>query len=103
MPQHAAIQGDAALADTVRITCVLQADRPGAHERITHVGGPRWRFTQEDAIDHIESGRLQFFVTVGDDAAWLEVAIKDGAKYLKTEHDFDAPDTLLALPACAMD
>ena len=35
---------------------------------------------------------------VGDDAAWLEVAIKDGAKYLKTEHDFDAPDTLLVTP-----
>jgi len=89
-----------------RIRCVKKSDRPNPHERITHIGGrnedgSEWRLTQEKAIEGIEAGQWQFYVTSG----WQEVNVivatsRYGNKYLKTVADGEQPNNLLSLPEC---
>jgi Protein of unknown function (DUF3892) len=90
-----------------RVDCVNKTDRYNPHERISNVGGPnpngsRWRLTQPDAIDGIESGRWSFWVE-RPPAQHVEVVVaisQYGHKYLKTTADGEQPDNLLALPEC---
>ncbi len=75
------------------------------HERITHIGGindqgQRWRLTQAEAIQGIESGKWQFHVRVGMRDVRVIVAVSAGNKYIKTEADGYQPDNLLSLPEC---
>ncbi len=88
-----------------QIMCINKRDRDNAWERITHVGGvaggQRWKQTQEQTIQEIESGAFRFFVSVKGDSVPVEVATsRFGNKYIKTTSDGDLPNNLLSLPEC---
>ncbi|HEX5759534.1 MAG TPA: DUF3892 domain-containing protein [Thermoanaerobaculia bacterium] len=89
----------------IRVECVNKANRYDPHERIWNIGGrnsdgTRWKLSQEDAIAGIESGKWDFYVSVGGDTVSVIVATRLGRKYLKTVADGDQPNNLLSLPEC---
>jgi hypothetical protein len=90
-----------------QVLCVNKSNRMTPHERITHIGGinevgQRWRITQEEAIQGIESNKWQFHVRAGNRDVKVIVAVSQyGNKYLKTEADGYQADNLLRLPECA--
>lgn len=92
------------MAQTAQIQCINKTNRYSAHDRISHVGGAnptRWKLTQEQAIQAIEAGAWQFYVSVNGNSAWVIVAISAaGNKYLKTQNDGEQPNNLLSLPEC---
>lgn len=95
------------MSQPYQIQCITKSDRQNPHERITHVGGvhggTRWKITQQDAIDGIESGKWKFFVNPGNDPVWVIVAVSRwGNKYLKTQNDGDQPNNLLSLASCPL-
>jgi hypothetical protein len=90
---------------TCQIKCINKLDRPNPHERITHVGGytdKRWKITQQEAIDFIESKEWEFWVQPpGERSVWVVVAVsKYGHKYLRTTSDGEDQNNLLSLPEC---
>ncbi|MGN6268410.1 MAG: DUF3892 domain-containing protein [Sphingomonas sp.] len=93
------------MAQTAEIQCVNKTDRYSAHDRISNVGGSfpaRWKLTQEQAIQAIETGAWQFYVSVNGNSVWVVVAISAaGNKYLKTQNDGEQPNNLLSLPECS--
>jgi hypothetical protein len=89
-----------------QILCIKKSDRMDPHERITHIGGindqgQRWRTTQQEAIQGIESGKWQFHVRISSRDVPVVVAVSQyGNKYIKTEADGYEPNNLLSLPEC---
>ena len=89
-----------------QIRCINKSDRYNTHERIKSVGGvngdgTRWKLSQEEAIQGIDSGKWAFFVVVGGKEVNVIVAVsRYGHKYLKTEADGEEPNNLLSLPEC---
>jgi hypothetical protein len=86
------------------ITFVQKAYSYDPHERIDSVGGlnadkTRWQLSQAAAIEAIESGTSEFFVTTSERSTKVVVVAYAGQKYLKTEQDAKTPDPLLALPS----
>ncbi len=92
------------MASAHRVQCINKTHRTNPHERISHIGGidggTRWKLTQPDAIDGIESGKWSFYVMEGGRTVDVIVATHNGHKYLKTENDGVHPDNLLSLPEC---
>ncbi len=93
------------MAQDVQISCINKTDRQNRWERISHVGGlntdrTRWRLTEVDAINGIETGKYRFYTHVDGKSAWVVVATYNGRKYLKTEADTTTKDNLLSLPEC---
>lgn len=94
------------MADNHEVKCINKSDRYNAHERILNIGGvnadgTRWRLSQPDAIDGIESGKWSFYVARSGNAVRVVVAKSPyGNKYLKTEADGEQPNNLLSLPEC---
>lgn len=92
------------MAETYQVSCINKRDRPSPHERISRIGGvvdgKQWTLSESDAIDGIETGKWQFFVSVQGRSVWVVVATHLGRKYLKTEPDGVAPNNLLSLPEC---
>ena len=87
-----------------QVTC---REKHSQYERIVSIGcaevgtGLHKRFTEDEAINRIDSHADQFYVErpVGH-RVWVVVAEHEGRKYLKTEADGEKPNNLLALPEC---
>ena len=94
------------IGETRQIRCVCRDYRYNPIDRITHIGGvhldgKRWKLTQQEAIQGIESGRYRLYVNFAGERNWLVVAFSMfGNLYLKTENDKDEPHSLLILPEC---
>jgi hypothetical protein len=94
------------MASRHQVSCINKTDRMNPHERIKAIGGAnadgtRWRLSEDDAIQGIEQGRWQFYVSRGGYTVDLIVAVSAaGHKYLKTVPDGVQPDNLLSLPEC---
>jgi hypothetical protein len=94
------------MASSHEVLCINRSDRLNPHERILSIGGrnndgTRWKLSQSEAIQGIETGKWAFFVQRGGHIVNVIVSVsRFGYKYLKTEADGDHPDNLLALPEC---
>jgi hypothetical protein len=91
---------------SIQILCINKSDRYDAHERIKNIGGvnpdgKRWRLTQQEAVQGIETNKYSFYVSVQGRPVRVIVAVsRYGNKYIKTEADGEQPNNLLSLPEC---
>lgn len=84
-----------------QVTCInKRGSHYDPHERISHIGGVRWKLTENEAIKSIEDNQDQFYVTVNGRSVDIIIAQRSGRKYLKTTADGYSPDNLLSLPEC---
>lgn len=90
----------------LQITCINKPDRMNPHESISYVtcktlDGWRRKLTLQEAINQIESGEAEFYVSEADKTAKVVIGVSaNGHKYLKTVADGAQPDNLLSLPEC---
>lgn len=95
------------MASRHEIKCINKTDRYNPHERIKAIGGQNsdgtpWKVSQEEAVQGIESGKWNFYVSVKGSIVNVIVAVsRFGNKYLKTEADGEQPNNLLSLYECS--
>ena len=91
------------MATRRQIGCINKSDRSNPHTSIQNIGGiengTRWKISEAQAIQNIESGLYSYFVNRGGEVNVI-VATRNGKKYLKTVSDGETPDNLLSLPEC---
>ena len=86
-----------------RVYCT---DKLEKHEHILSLGcygsgNAFHKFSEEEVIRHIESGEDTFYAERPDGhVAEIEVAERQGVKYLKTKPDGERPNNLDWLPDC---
>jgi len=91
---------------TAQIRCINKSERYNPHERIKAIGGinsdgNRWRLSQDEAIEGIEIGKYNFFVSINGRRVDVAIATsRYGNKYLKTRADQGTENNLLSLPEC---
>ncbi len=91
-----------------QVNCINKTDRPNPWDCIRTIGGVnsaggRWRLTQQEAIDAIETNAYgEFFVErpQGDRVKIIVAVSRYNNKYIKTDADGDQPNNLLSLPEC---
>lgn len=94
------------MAQRIEVLCINKSNRSNPHERITHIGGrnadgSRWKLTEQDAINGIETGKWVFYVNkAGKVVDVIITRSSQGNKYLKTVTDGVIPNNLLSLPEC---
>ena len=94
------------MANPIRVMCINKSDRFNPYERILNLGGvnpdgARWKISQQQAIDYIETNKFSFYVVVNSLRTNVIVAKSQyGHKYLKTEADSEGVNNLLSLPEC---
>jgi hypothetical protein len=90
------------MTQTLQVTCISKIHPDAAQARIGYIGGSSWRFTEAQAINFIEGGMFEFFISVAGRAVRLVVARRAGQKYLQAAEDGAVPDALLCLPECRL-
>lgn len=80
------------------ISCIVP-DSSDPDSRIDAVGGPGWTKDEDVVIAEIEGG-AEYYVKVDGRKVDVEVAERDGRKFLKTAADGYSPNNLLSLPTC---
>jgi|HubBroStandDraft_1064217.scaffolds.fasta_scaffold00206_30 hypothetical protein len=80
----------------MRVTRIKKATYPHEH---TEVGGLGWSQTEDSAIDYIERGIYQYYVTLEGLAVELQIAMNGTRKYLTTRLGHGLPEgRLLSIP-----
>ena len=93
-------------ANYAEIKCINKTPRDDPWDRIQNVGGInpngiRWKQSQQQTIQEIESGSWGFYVMQSSRRVDVIVATsRFGNKYIKTVADGDQPNNLLSLPEC---
>jgi hypothetical protein len=83
------------------VTCITKTEHASPYQRISHIGGNGWRFTQEQAIQGILNEQYLFYILKGEKAVELTIGLYEDIVYLKTAADGAHPNHLLRLPECA--
>lgn len=89
-----------AIMPDVQVMCINEQPRNNPHEGITHLGGPKWKWTRQQVIDSINAKTNTFFTMVGGRRANIAVVNGPNGPYLRTHADGVWNDNLLALPEC---
>jgi hypothetical protein len=87
---------------SLHVTCINKhPTHQDRHHRIQAIGGAWGRHSEDEAIQHIDSGANTYYTT-GDGltAKVLVVKHSGGKRYLKTDSDTTTRDNLLSLPEC---
>jgi hypothetical protein len=82
------------------VTCITKTEHSSPYQRISHIGGHGWKFTQEQAIQGILNEQYIFYVLRGNKCIELTVGLYEDIIYLKTSADGAHPNHLLRLPEC---
>ncbi len=86
----------------LRVTCVSRGGGIKRHDAITHLGGPGWRWTQEQVMWAIKTKEHTFHTFEGNKRAEVAVVVVPGGEYLRTHADGEWRDDLLELPDCSV-
>ena len=84
----------------MQVTCINKQPRDNPYEGITHLGGPKWRWTRQQVIDSINSRTNTFFTLVGGKRADIGVVEGPSGPYVRTYADGYYNDNLLSLTEC---
>jgi hypothetical protein len=86
----------------VEVTCVNRKPGTNAHDCITHLAGPSWRWTRQQVLSSIEAGTNTFYTL--EHGRRADVAIVSGANgpCLRARTSGRWTDDLLALPECRL-
>jgi hypothetical protein len=82
------------------ILCINKTKNTGYWERISHIGGPGWRYSEEQAIEFIHADVFDFFIMKDGYELAILIGEREGKEYLKTEKDYFSPDGLLVCKEC---
>ena len=89
---------------SLQVACVNKRQHYNPYERIINIGGivngQRWKMSEDQAIEAIETGVYSFYVYRGGYRSEVIIATRESRKYLKTTSDKETPDNLLSLPEC---
>jgi hypothetical protein len=83
------------------ILCISKTNSIQYFERISHIGGPGWRYTEKQAIALLKIGTYEFYMKKDGQRVKLIIGTCKEKPYLKTELDDLSPDCLLTLADCA--
>jgi hypothetical protein len=90
----------------VQVTCITKPHPQSPHEHITHLGGPKWKWTREQVIASIEAKTNTFFVLDPRTGKRADVGVRrptDGrAPFVQTYADGDWNNNLLSLDQCPL-
>jgi hypothetical protein len=84
----------------VWVTCINKSPHNNTHEGITHLGGKKWKWTQQQAIASIEARQHTFCVSAGGRRTEVRIVEGPHGKFLRTIEDGHYNDNLLALGEC---
>lgn len=91
------------MTEQYQVTCHTPDDAD-PDRRIEGLGGPGgggWYRDLDFLIAGIEAGTYRLWTTdMKGNSVWIEVAMRNRRKYLKTTADGIEPNNLLALPRC---